>query len=289
MSGGGCVLATSGGFRLFSYSIEGFPVTFPEGVVVMKYFLVSLKKIVLVFVRSPINSVRGLGPFLRDLLFFRRIGGKISAIYPFFLDYSAEAGTVLGHYFHQDLLVASYIHQRAPFRHIDVGSRLDGFVAHVATFRVIEVLDIRELRDTGHENIRFRKADLMKDDGSLVQITDSVSCLHAIEHFGLGRYGDAVDPMGHVKAFNILLKMIKPGGMLYISFPIGTRAEVHFNAHRIFHPQDILSWGEAGTNFDVVRFDYVDDQGAVHQKVDLNSFVPQMKFGCGVYSIRKGA
>jgi hypothetical protein len=28
---------------------------------------------------------------------------------------------------------------------------------------------------------------------------DSLSCLHALEHFGLGRYGDPIDPRGHEK------------------------------------------------------------------------------------------
>ena len=38
-------------------------------------------------------------------------------------------------------------------RHVDIGSRLDGFVAHVASFREIEVLDIRPLKVNKHKNI----------------------------------------------------------------------------------------------------------------------------------------
>ena len=37
-------------------------------------------------------------------------------------------------YFHQDFVVARKIFERNPRLHIDVGSRVDGFVAHVATF-----------------------------------------------------------------------------------------------------------------------------------------------------------
>ena len=55
------------------------------------------------------------------------------------------AGAASGHYFHQDLLVARDVFARNPTRHIDVGSRVDGFVAHVASFREIEVVDIRPL------------------------------------------------------------------------------------------------------------------------------------------------
>jgi hypothetical protein len=40
---------------------------------------------------------------------------------------------------------------------------------------------------------------------------DSISCLHALEHFGLGRYGDRLDPNGHETGFLKLLDMLKPG------------------------------------------------------------------------------
>ena len=42
------------------------------------------------------------------------------------------SGAASGHYFYQDLLVARRIYERRPVRHVDVASRVDGFVAHVA-------------------------------------------------------------------------------------------------------------------------------------------------------------
>lgn len=131
---------------------------------------------------------------------FRRLGGTITHRYPILSNYTTQAGCVTGHYFHQDLLVASFIHAKNPERHIDVGSRIDGFVAHVASFRKIEVMDVRDLGWTGHGNISFVRADLMNSDACKPDMTDSVSCLHALEHFGLGRYGDPIDPGGHVTA-----------------------------------------------------------------------------------------
>jgi len=44
-------------------------------------------------------------------------------------------GDASGHYFHQDLIVARRIFERDPRKHVDVGSRIDGFVAHLAVFR----------------------------------------------------------------------------------------------------------------------------------------------------------
>jgi len=212
-----------------------------------------------------------------------KAGGVISNIYPILRDFGTQAGIATGHYFHQDLLVATLIKQANPTRHIDVGSSIEGFVAHVASFREIEVLDIRPLQIAGHSQIRFVQSDLMRLDQSMVGICDSLSCLHAIEHFGLGRYGDPIDPNGHLKGFYNLSKMLQNGGTLYISFPIG-KPGVHFNAHRIFHPEDILDWSM--NLFQLIRFDYVDDKGNLHTNASLSS-LPTLTYGCGIYTIRK--
>jgi hypothetical protein len=218
---------------------------------------------------------------------FRKLGGTITHRYPVLTDYDAEAGTASGHYFHQDLLVASFIHHRNPARHIDIGSRIDGFVAHVASFRNIEVMDIRALDNIGHQNIAFIKADLMDGEGVQSEMTDSVSCLHAIEHFGLGRYGDALDPNGHLKGFNNIIRMLKPGGTLYISFPIGRTNEVHFNAHRVFTSRDILGWALDGSCLKLERFDFVDDRGNLHKKVNVRAVDLDVSYGCGIYTFER--
>jgi SAM-dependent methyltransferase len=218
---------------------------------------------------------------------FRKLGGTITHSYPILTDYDAEAGSASGHYFHQDLLVASFIHGRNPARHIDIGSRIDGFVAHVASFRRIEVMDIRDLGNVGHPNISFIKADLMDGGGLQSHMSDSVSCLHAIEHFGLGRYGDPLDPNGHLKGFNNIIRMLKPGGTLYISFPIGAANEVHFNAHRVFHPRDIFGWAVDRDCLKLNRFDFVDDRGSLHKDVNVRAVDLDVAYGCGIYTFEK--
>ncbi len=221
------------------------------------------------------------------LVKFETLGGKITAKYPVLYDDQEQAASLLGHYFHQDLLVASLIHKNNPKRHIDIGSRVDGFVAHVASFRKIEVMDVRDLRNIGHENISFIKADLMDSQNAPVHITDSISCLHAIEHFGLGRYGDPLDPNGHIKGFNNIVQMLSPGGNLYISFPIGKSNEVWFNAHRVFHPNDIFTWSAGETQLRLERFDYIDDQSDLHQNIRLTEAGISVTHGCGIYTFRK--
>ena len=233
--------------------------------------------------RAILKRKKGVSKFLSDIRKFTDAGGEITHIYPILNEYLDQAGTATGHYFHQDLLVASLIHENQPTRHIDVGSRIDGFVAHVAAFRTIEVLDFRPLTSCGHDQIKFMQADMMALDSKFYEITDSLSCLHALEHFGLGRYGDPINPTGHLIGFRNLHKMLKVGGILYISFPIGQHS-VHFNAHRVFNPNEILEWSNG--LFTLERFDFVDDRGDLYQK-QLIDKVPGLHYGCGIYTLIK--
>ena len=47
----------------------------------------------------------------------------------------------------------------------------------------------------------------------------------------LGRYGDPIDPIGDLKAMNNTMKLLKPGGILFLSVPIGPDVIV-FNLQR---------------------------------------------------------
>jgi len=233
-----------------------------------------------------IISYRYLFRFIRERNRFIRLGGKGTSLYPILDNYYESAGSCKGHYFHQDLLVATFINKDNPDKHIDVGSRIDGFVAHVASFREIEIIDVRNLTDIPEHNIKFKQADLIDLDKKFFNLSDSLSCLHAIEHFGLGRYNDKLDPDGHIKGFVNLCKMLKPNGLLYISFPIG-QPRVYFNAHRVFSPQEILFWIEENDlDISLIRYDFVDDNGDLNLNLDIKD-TPELEFGCGIYTLRK--
>ncbi len=233
---------------------------------------------------NPLEK-EALREFNRSKARWLAAGGRIDRNFAIKSDFMADAGSNKGHYFHQDLLVATFIFEENPVRHIDVGSRIDGFVAHVAAFRPIEVVDVRPLPSTPHKNIIFRQANLMETVEE--EIADSVSCLHAIEHFGMGRYGDPTDINGHLKGIDNLVRMLKPGGKLYISFPIGKENEVHFNAHRIFHPEFIFKLSVISSEMRLLRFDYVDDDGDLHTNTPVSEAVGRFNFGCGIYTFEK--
>jgi len=176
---------------------------------------------------TELRKVRGWPRFLRTLAQYRaasRANGPfpLAAIdlHPVLDDFNVEAGQVSGHYFFQDLWVARRIFQRRPERHIDVGSRLDGFVAHLLTFMPVTVLDVRPLT-SNVAGLEFVRADATSMAGFADGSVDSISSLHAVEHFGLGRYGDDVDPAGWRTALLSLQRVLRPGGRLYLSVPVG--------------------------------------------------------------------
>ena len=235
--------------------------------------------------------LRGMPAFLREYREIRRQAVQadfpFGAFYPCLEDRSQESGTATGHYFHQDLLVAGRIFHNNPVRHVDIGSRIDGLVAHVASFRQIEVLDIRNLQSPV-ANIRFRQADLMNRNFPLVEDYDSVSCLHALEHFGLGRYGDQIDYLGHLTGWDNIHRMLKAGGKLYFSVPIGDQ-RIEFNAHRVFSVPYLLKIIEGRYLLDA--FSYVNDAGdlvrdpALTDEAVENSF--SCHYGCGIFELTK--
>jgi SAM-dependent methyltransferase len=212
---------------------------------------------------------------------------KIIKLYPVLNERFSENGTMNGHYFHQDLLIARKIYENKPLRHIDIGSRTDGFVAHIATFREIEIFDIRLIKSTV-KNIVFRQADLMQLQDNMRECCDSISSLHVIEHFGLGRYGDPIDIDGHLKAIENIYAMLKPNGKFYFSVPIGEQ-HIEFNAHRIFSINYLLDVLE--DKFKIDYFHYVDDKGNLFENVILTKTLVEenfnCKYGCGIFELTK--
>ena len=241
--------------------------------------------------RSTIRSLRGLPRFARDLRRFRRLSGgaapTLGKLYPCLHDWVEASGCAAGAYFHQDLFVAQRVFAAKPRRHIDIGSRVDGFVAHVATCREIEVIDVRPNRSSA-KGIVFHSADILDPAFDWRQVADSVSCLHALEHFGLGRYADRIDPDGHIKGFQKLAALLEPGGTLYLSVPVGPE-RIEFNAHRVF-PITAIS-ALLNSDFDLIDFALVDDEGELRLGLDVSSKAAQTNFGCwfgcGIFIARK--
>lgn len=190
-----------------------------------------------------VNSLRFIPNYFYDWIKFKKHHKGLLKFSPCLHDRFEEGGISKSEYFWQDLLIARSIHNAAPIKHVDVGSRIDGFVAHVASFREIEVFDIRPISNL-IPNVKFRQIDLM-DETTLSEFykhegyCDSLSCLHAIEHFGLGRYGDPIKNNGYYLGLENMSKLLSRDGVFYLSTPIG-KERVEFNANWVFDPRNIV-------------------------------------------------
>jgi SAM-dependent methyltransferase len=247
--------------------------------------------------RILINNVRGIPFWLRDMRRFRKQMSKDFKfkLYPILGERFEQSGTLCKHYFLQDLLVAQKIFRNNPSEHIDIGSRVDGFVAHVASYRHVKVFDIRPL-ETPIENITFEQRDIMEFYPDLENRCESISALHVIEHFGLGRYSDPVCADGHLKALENIHHYLKPGGTFYFSVPIARVQRVDFNANRVFSLPYLLNLFR--DKYRIVDFVYIpDDESNGTVRVALPAMgeeLPQeiqnsfdLYNGCGIFELQK--
>jgi SAM-dependent methyltransferase len=237
--------------------------------------------------RRILASARGILPFLVDLRRYRKLANgqadalAITSFLPVLSDRFASNGNLDPHYFYQDLWAARKIYQDNPKRHVDIGSGVATFVSHLLAFREVEIVDVRPLPLAIHGLVTtVTDATNMAgyDDNSL----ESISTLHAAEHFGLGRYGDPVDPTAHLIFMRALVRVLKPGGKLYFSVPCGVE-QLAFNAHRILAVDTIL---REFKDLKLVSFSCVTDNHRFHANCSLET-VSNEQYGCGMFEFTK--
>jgi len=145
-----------------------------------------------------------------------------------------------------------------PLLHADVSSNV-AFTAGLAGVVPVVQVEFRppRLRMSGFCGVRGDIRRLPFPGRSLPSLT----CLHVVEHVGLGRYGDPVDPEAWKGALAELQRVVAPGGNLFLSTPVG-RPAVHFNGNYVFSPTQLQ---ERLGELRLREFCWVDDQGAFHE------------------------
>lgn len=197
---------------------------------------------------------------------------------PFMADATATTGFDRHYIYHTAWAMRSVL-SLAPSRHVDISSSLY-FVSHLSAVIPVDFYDFRpaELHLPG---LRCKAADLMK----LPFASDSVaslSCMHVIEHIGLGRYGDPLDPSGDAAAAGELSRVLAPGGSLFVVVPVGRR-RVCFNAHRIYGYADVSALFPA---LELAEFSLIPDEGKFDAHAD-SARVALQDYGCGCFVFKK--
>ncbi|MEW5798493.1 MAG: DUF268 domain-containing protein [Bacteroidota bacterium] len=179
-------------------------------------------------------------------------------------------------YFYQDAWAARKIFENKPKHHYDVGSSAKT-IAIISQFVPTTMVDIRPV-ELQLENLYFQKGsilDLPFENDSI----ESISSLCVVEHIGLGRYGDPLDPMGSEKAIGELVRVTKPGGYIYFSVPVERENRVYFNGHRSFSKEYLVSLFIGCT---------ISEELYIVDSQLLESFRSSNGYTVGLFSFQKG-
>ncbi|MET0394935.1 MAG: DUF268 domain-containing protein [Chitinophagaceae bacterium] len=232
------------------------------------------------FFKYPVRIWGSYARFLKSWKQYKKMGGKAGFRYiaPYFSFEDTQTGG--GHYFYQDVWALRHLAAINPAMHYDIGSRYDGFVGQATAICSVTSIDIRPPAFT-LPGLHFQQGDILQlpfADNSL----SSLSCLHTIEHIGLGRYGDAINPQGFEQSLAQLQRVVAPGGHLLLSMPVG-RERTEFNAQRVLDP---LTCVRQLTQMDLAEFSIVTEQNIFIEKTDPAEYTAA-GYCCGLYLFKK--
>lgn len=185
------------------------------------------------------------------------------------------------HYIYHTAWAARVLKKINPACHTDISSFLY-FNTIVSAFIPINFYDYRPA------NINLKGLECDKADISKLQFSDntieSISCMHVVEHIGLGRYGDPIDPKGDLKAVSEIIRVTAKGGNILFVVPIGKPA-IEFNAHRIYSYNQVV---EMFGGCNLIEFSIIpnDIGGGIIDNPDLK-IVDTMEYACGCFWFRK--
>lgn len=183
------------------------------------------------------------------------------------------------HYFHQAAWLARRLADSMPERHLDVGSSI-AMIAIISAYVPTAFVDYRPLK-VHIQGVRPVAGNILALPFADNQLY-SLSCLHVLEHIGLGRYGDRLNPKGTHLAARELARVLAPGGRLFLSMPVG-RERTQFNAQRIFSPSSILAMF---SGLKLVSFGLIDDGGHLIQPANFLTG-GACEYGCGLFEMTK--
>lgn len=242
--------------------------------------------------RLPVHGLRGrlqrylrYRAFVRDYRDFSRLAAQGPARFhlrwedrfPCLED--RTAGTDFDrHYVYHTAWAARVVARTRPVEHVDIASSLY-FCAMVSAFVPIRFLDYRPA-DLRLEGLKSEFGDLMRLPFA-DQSVPSLSCMHVVEHVGLGRYGDPLDPDGDRKAMAELERVVARGGTLLFVTPVG-RSRIQFNAHRIYGYRQVV---EQFAQLELRQFALLPDypsEGGLIPDADP-ALADRQTYGCGCF------
>jgi len=239
--------------------------------------------------RSAIARLRQLGVVLKQYHYFKQENAPRFALawkdrWLHLRDATATTGFDR-HYVYHTAWAARIVARINPQHHVDVSSSLY-FVTSVSAFVHTKFIDYRPA-DLQLSGLTSNAGDLMAlpfESESL----PSISCMHVVEHIGLGRYGDTLDYNGDLKAIAELKRVVAIGGSLIFVVPICGKARIQFNAHRIYEYKQVI---EMFPEFDLAEFALIPDDGSEEGLIRNADpiIADRQQYGCGCFHFVKRA
>jgi len=186
------------------------------------------------------------------------------------------------HYIYHVAWAVKKIALSRPGMHVDFSSSLH-FCSVLPALCKTRFFDFRPARML-IDGLECDSCDLTSSDFNVGQYS-SVSSMHVVEHIGMGRYGDALDVNGDLKAINNLKKTVEKGGSLYFVVPCG-QPSVHFNAHRVYSVESVFQY--FCDQFELEELFFI--PGPVEEAPLINpdlSLTHRYPYGCGCFHFIK--
>jgi predicted SAM-dependent methyltransferase len=186
------------------------------------------------------------------------------------------------HYIYHSAWAARVLAKLKPAKHIDISSSLF-FNVIASAFTPIECYEYNPVK-IALSNFDIKKGDVTRlpfEDNSI----KSLSCMHVVEHIGLGRYGDKLDPDGDLKAMKELTRVLARSGSLLFVVPVG-KSEIRFNSHRVYSYDQVIN---SFNHLKLVEFAFISEKDT-HNTLILNpekEFTENENYGCGCFWFKK--
>lgn len=200
--------------------------------------------------------------------------------YPCLFDNTSTTGFDR-HYIYHLAWASRLIKMSNPSKHVDISSSLY-FCSILSAFIPVEFYDYRPA-NLVLSGLNSERADLLHlhfPDNSI----SSISCMHTVEHVGLGRYGDSIDYEGDLKAMSELARVLAIDGNLFFVVPIGDKSIIQFNAHRIYTKNQVIEHFNS-LNLELKEFTLIPENGidgglVLDPSIELLS---KQKYSCGCF------
>jgi len=200
--------------------------------------------------------------------------------YPFLKDNTADTGFD-PHYVLHTAWAARMLAMTKPKVHTSFGDSLY-FAGIASAFVPMTFCDIRESR-LPFRDIKEDRTDLTSLPKSWTGTLESVSCMHVLEHIGLGRYGDTLDASGDRKAAAELARVLAPGGQLLLVVPLEEPPRVCFNAHRLYSYAQVMS---LFPDLSLQEFTLITNDGQFFENADPG-LLKGLEYSCGCFRYTK--